>query len=33
VPEFQEFGYPQPIVIHEEARKRVLEVYAEALKK
>ena len=33
VPEFQEFGYPQPIVIHEEARKRVLEVYSEALKK
>jgi deoxyribodipyrimidine photo-lyase len=32
VPEFQEFSYPQPIVVHEEARKRVLEVYAKALK-
>ena len=32
VPEFQEFNYPQPIVIHEVARKRVLEVYAKALK-
>lgn len=32
VPEFQEFNYPQPIVIHEIARKRVLEVYAKALK-
>lgn len=31
VPEFQEFGYPQPIVKHELARKRVLEVYAKAL--
>ncbi len=32
VPEFQEFNYPKPIVIHEVARKRVLEVYAKALK-
>jgi deoxyribodipyrimidine photo-lyase len=32
VPEFQEFSYPQPIVVHELARKRVLEVYAKALK-
>ena len=31
VPEFQEFSYPQPVVVHEVARKRVLEVYAEAL--
>ncbi len=33
VPEFQEFNYPKPIVVHEVARKRVLEVYAKALKK
>jgi deoxyribodipyrimidine photo-lyase len=32
VPEFQGFNYPKPIVVHEEARKRVLEVYAKALK-
>ena len=32
VPEFQEFNYPKPIVAHEFARKRVLEVYAKALK-
>ncbi len=32
VPEFQEFSYPKPIVVHEMARKRVLEVYAKALK-
>jgi deoxyribodipyrimidine photo-lyase len=32
VPEFQEFSYPKPIVVHEAARKRVLEVYAKALK-
>ncbi|MES2330240.1 MAG: deoxyribodipyrimidine photo-lyase [Bacteroidota bacterium] len=32
VPEFQEFSYPKPIVVHEEARKRVLEVYSKALK-
>ena len=31
-PELQEFDYPKPIVIHEIARKRVLEVYATALK-
>ena len=34
VPEFQDpFRYPRPIVVHEEARKRCLEVYAAALKK
>jgi deoxyribodipyrimidine photo-lyase len=33
VPEFQEFSYPKPMVVHEVARKRVLEVYAKALKK
>ena len=33
VPEFQEFNYPKPIVEHELARKRCLEVYAKALKK
>ncbi len=33
VPEFQELNYPKPIVNHEFARKRVLEVYAKALKK
>ena len=33
VPEFQEFNYPQPIVVHEIARKRCLEVYGNALKK
>lgn len=33
VPELNEFNYPQPIVQHELARKRVLEVYAKALKK
>lgn len=33
VPEFQEFSYPKPIVVHEVARKRCLEVYARALKK
>jgi len=32
VPEFQEFSYPKPIVEHEVARKRCLEVYAKALK-
>lgn len=32
VPEFQEFHYPKPIVEHAFARKRVLEVYAKALK-
>jgi deoxyribodipyrimidine photo-lyase len=32
VPDFQEFSYPQPIVIHEFARRRALVVYAEALK-
>ena len=33
VPEFQEFTYPKPVVDHEFARKRCLEVYAKALKK
>jgi deoxyribodipyrimidine photo-lyase len=33
VPEFEEFNYPQPIVEHEQARKRCLEVYSTALKK
>jgi deoxyribodipyrimidine photo-lyase len=33
VPEFQEFNYPKPIVDHEFARKRCLEVYTKALKK
>lgn len=32
VPEFQELTYPTPIVEHESARKRCLEVYANALK-
>ena len=32
VPEFQEFTYPKPMVVHEEARKRCLEVYGKALK-
>lgn len=33
VPEFDSFGYPTPIVIHEQARKRCLEVYQFALKR
>jgi deoxyribodipyrimidine photo-lyase len=33
VPEFQELNYPKPIVEHDFARKRCLEVYAKALKK
>lgn len=33
VPEFQEFTYPRPIVEHDMARKRCLEVYGKALKK
>ena len=32
VPEFQEFSYPQPVVAHEVARKRVLGVCANALR-
>jgi len=32
VPEFEGFDYVKPIVVHEKARKRVLEVYAKALK-
>jgi len=33
VPEFEELTYPRPIVEHEVARKRCLEVYGRALKK
>ncbi|HNL65708.1 MAG TPA: FAD-binding domain-containing protein, partial [Ferruginibacter sp.] len=33
VPELNEFSYPKPIVEHELARKRCLEVYSKALKK
>jgi deoxyribodipyrimidine photo-lyase len=33
VPEFQEFTYIKPIVEHEYARKRALEVYGKALKR
>lgn len=33
VPEFQELNYPRPIVDHDFARKRVLEVYKKALSK
>ena len=33
VPELEEFSYPAPMVVHEEARKRCLETYAIALKK
>ncbi len=33
VPEFEEFTYPKPIVEHDVARKRCLEVYTAALKK
>lgn len=32
VPEFEEFTYPKPMVDHETARKRCLEVYTKALK-
>lgn len=32
VPEFEEFTYPQPIVDHEEARKRCLVTYGKAVK-
>lgn len=33
VPEFEDFSYPKPIVEHDYARKRCLEVYKDALKK
>jgi len=33
IPELDSFDYPKPIVKHEDARKRVLEVYSKALKK
>jgi deoxyribodipyrimidine photo-lyase len=33
VPEFEEVTYPQPIIEHEFARRRCLEVYGKALKK
>ncbi|WP_207492464.1 cryptochrome/photolyase family protein [Aridibaculum aurantiacum] len=32
VPEFEDFSYPKPMVEHEVARKRALQVYGEALK-
>lgn len=32
VPEFQEFNYPKPLVDHEFARKRCMEVYGKALR-
>lgn len=32
VPEWESFGYPEPIIEHTMARKRALEVYGEALK-
>ncbi len=31
VPEFQEFAYAKPMVVHEDARKRALQVYAQGL--
>ena len=33
VPDIEELTYPQPIVNHEFARKRCLEIYGKALKK
>lgn len=33
VPEFEEFSYPKPLVDHDFARKRCLEVYGKALKR
>jgi deoxyribodipyrimidine photo-lyase len=33
VPEFEGFDYVKPVVVHEEARRRALEVYGKALKK
>ena len=33
VPELNSFDYPKPIVVHEDARKRCLEVYGKALKR
>ncbi len=33
VPEFEELTYPQPIVIHQEARERCLRAYKEALRR
>jgi deoxyribodipyrimidine photo-lyase len=33
VPEFEDFNYPSPVVDHEFARKRCLEVYGKALKR
>lgn len=33
VPEFEGFNYVKPIVVHEDARKRALEVYGKTLKK
>lgn len=33
IPELESFDYPQPIVVHEDARKRCLETYGKVLKK
>jgi deoxyribodipyrimidine photo-lyase len=33
IPELNDFGYPEPVVEHEFARKRCLEVYSKALKR
>ncbi len=33
IPELDSFDYPKPIVVHEDARKRCLEVYGKVLKK
>jgi deoxyribodipyrimidine photo-lyase len=33
IPELNEFSYPRPMVVHEEARKRALEVFGKALRK
>ena len=33
VPDLDDLSYPRPIIDHEKARKRCLEVYGEALKK
>lgn len=33
VPEFEDFNYVKPMVVHEDARKRALEVYSKTLKK
>jgi len=33
VPEFESFEYVKPIVVHEEARKKAIEVYSKAVRK